>query len=54
MAKSKSRSITEDQANILIAELGVMALSSLLVIAGTVSGWVKIKRKAVDVIEQIN
>jgi hypothetical protein len=53
MPESRTRSITEDQANILIAELAVMALSSLLVIAGTVSGWFKVKRKAEDVIEQI-
>lgn len=53
MARSKPRIMTEAQANILIAEVGVVALSSLLVIGGTVSGWIKVKRKAVDVLDQV-
>jgi hypothetical protein len=53
MPKSKPRPISEDQANILIAELGVMALSPLLVMVGTISGWFKVKRKAEDLIGQI-
>jgi hypothetical protein len=53
MGKSKSRSITESQANIVIAELGLVALSSLMVIGGTVASWIKLRRKAVEVLEQV-
>ncbi len=53
MARSKSKSMTTEQANILIAEVGVVALSSLMVIGGTVSSWFKLKRKAVEVIDQV-
>jgi ABC-type uncharacterized transport system permease subunit len=53
MPRSKSRAMTQAQANILIAELGVVALSSLMVIGGTVTSWFKLKRKAVEVIEQV-
>jgi hypothetical protein len=45
--------MTEAQANILIAEVGVVAFSSLLAIGGTIGGWLKLKRKAVDVIERV-
>ena len=53
MGKSKSRPITEAQANIVIAELGLVALSSLLVIGGTVASWIKLRRKAVEVLDQV-
>ncbi len=53
MARSKCKPMTEDQANILIVEMAVVSLSSLMVIWGTVSGWVKLKRKAVEVIDQV-
>jgi hypothetical protein len=53
MARSKNPAMTEVQANIVIAELGVTALSSLLVIGGTVGSWIKLKQKAVDVIGQV-
>ena len=45
--------MTEAQANILIAELGVVALSSLMVIAGSLSSWFKLKRKAAEVLEEV-
>jgi hypothetical protein len=45
--------MTESQANIVILELGVMALSSLLIIGGTVGSWIKLKRKAIDVVERL-
>jgi hypothetical protein len=53
MARSKPQPITDAHAKILIIELGVVALSSLLVIGGTVGGWFKLKRKAVGVIEDV-
>ncbi len=45
--------MTETQANILIAEVGVVALSALLVIGGTVKSWLSLKQKAVEVIDQV-
>jgi hypothetical protein len=45
MGKSKSRPITESQANIVIAELGVVAVSSLMVIGGTVASWFELKKQ---------
>ena len=53
MARSKSKLLTEAQANILIAELGVVAFSALMVIGGTVASWFKVKRKATEVIEKV-
>jgi ABC-type uncharacterized transport system permease subunit len=53
MGKSKPRSITESQATIVIVELGVVAVSSLMVIAGTVASWFKVRRKATEVLERV-
>ena len=53
MTRTKSKLMTEAQANILIAEMGVVAVSSLIVIGGTVGSWLKLKKKAVEVLEEV-
>jgi hypothetical protein len=52
MAKSRFQPMNEVQANILIAELGLVAVASVMAIGGTLTSWFKLKRKAVEVIEQ--
>jgi hypothetical protein len=53
MTRSKPRPITGLQANILIGEVGLVALSALMAIGGSVASWVKLRHKAAEVIDQV-